>query len=215
MKIKNSIIKSLTIIALVLFLFSLTNVNASIDTSGEIYSMPIDISASLDENIVTVNAKPEIWNPGDGISTGPFDFLVKFNLTILNNSQSLTYETTNGQTLIGFIGIPSGISTQNTFTATYNFSSTLEEEFNGSNLFNATVEIYTTAPSNIEDNYDHIAISGSKVHIKNNITVIQQASPVNNWGEINRGVESVPWFGPISFLVLIGVGLARYKRKNP
>jgi hypothetical protein len=210
MKIRNSLI----IITIALFLFCTTNVNASIDTSGEIYSMPIDISASLDENIVTVSAKPEIWNSGNEISEGPFDFLVEFNMTILNNSLSSTYETTIAQTLIGFTGIPSGLLTQNKFTATYNFSSTLEEEFNGTNLFNATIEIYTTAPSNIEDNYDHTVIKGSKVHIKNNKTIVQQASPANNWGETNWGIESVPWYGPISLFVLIGIGLARYKRRN-
>lgn len=195
-------------IILITFLFGAFRAGASTDSGGEIYSLPKTITATLNENIITISTKPEIWNPGNPIKGGIVEFSIKFNLTILNNSLGLTYESEFLKTELGFLEIPSGLSTHNMYTATYNFSASLSEEFNGINLFNATVDVYTTAPSNIEENYDHIAIIGSKVHIKNNEIVIQQVNPAEGWGS-----TTVPWIGVTSVLILVTVGILRRNRK--
>jgi hypothetical protein len=199
----------LKIIVLMLFLFGSMKANASIDTNGDIYSMPVSINASLDENIVVVSARPEIWNPSNGITSTSVEFHIKFDLTIKNNSLNLNYTTVLMKTEIGFTGIPSGLSRQNTFTATYNFSSTLEEAFNGTNLFNATINIYTVAPESIKSSYNHESINGSKIHLKNNSTIIENATPLSDWGN----TTTVSWFTPLILVAFVGIGIIRIKKK--
>jgi hypothetical protein len=199
-------------IIFITFLVFSVHLSKAASEEGYIYSRPSNITADFDNNKLIVTAKPEIWNPMPNMIKFGDEYLLNFGLafklSVLNNTNLISYTEKFTTTLVGHTSIPSGLSQQNLVTAVYNFSHNFSNKFQEGELFKAIIYINTVVPTIIDQ---HSGINGTKVIIENNNLTIVTVNP-SSWGEI-KSTANVLLIESVIF-VSIALGYLRVKSKS-
>jgi len=176
---------------------------------GYIYSKPTELNAIFDDYKLIVTCRPEIWNPSTksySFQNQNLNFGILFSIRIINDTIGISYNETTLTTLLAFNSIPSGLSKQNLFTATYTFSRNFNINFQKDEFFKATIDIITLRPYGIDL---HSSINGTSVNINNNNISITTVNP-ENWGN----VSGITFSFSIRSIIPILLVLVILKRKN-